>query len=446
MPDAEADDDWGVDEGDIPPEVAVRLARALDRLPTALVSLLDNDLRIRWMSRSATWVTGSIPEVRKGESSLNRIHPDDAEKLLHGLAQMRQANQGNAPIPGPLRYRFQRMDNDEWVMMEAHIHNLSDDPVVQGMLSIARPVEGELDGVGHVIDLLVADVPLPQVLAACATLVPPSLGVAALVGLVGPHPVIGVKSDSPAAQLVKDDRWWRTTLADGQGRVAAGFAGFPADLVEQARAEGFRNAWVSPLRDGQAAEVIGCLVVWVRHAGERNIAADEQLRQTERLASLVLGEQRRNQALQREALTDPLTGVGNRSALRRRLDDATGAVTVAILDLDAFKPINDTYGHDAGDAVLQVVAQRVLHAVRDDDLVVRFGGDEFAVVFADGTPPAGSQRSAQRLVAAIQEPIQLDDVFTVRVGASIGVATGPPDEVVKAADARLYEAKQAGRG
>lgn len=438
-------DDWGVDDDDdIPPEIATRLARALDRLPTALVSLLDNNLSIRWLSHSATWVTGSDPRRRQGESSLHRIHPDDVDRLLHGLAQLHEAGQDGAPIPGPLRYRFQRMDNDEWVMMEAHIHNLRDDPVVQGMLVITRPVEGELDGVGHVIDLLAADVALPNVLGACANLVPTVLGSAAVVGLVGPDVVVGAKTDSPASRLVKDDRWWRATLADGRTRGDADFGGFPSDLAEQARAEGFRTAWVSPLRDGTASEVIGCLAVWVRFSGERNIAADEQLRQTERLASLVLGEQRRNQALQREALTDPLTGVGNRSALRRRLDEATGSVTLAILDLDAFKPINDTYGHDAGDAVLQVVAQRVVHAVRDDDLVVRFGGDEFAVVFADGTPPEGSHRSVQRLAAAVEEPIHLDEI-TVQVGVSVGIATAHPGEVVKAADARLYEAKEARR-
>jgi diguanylate cyclase (GGDEF)-like protein len=442
MPGADADD-WGVDEDDIPPEIATRLARALDRLPTALVSFLDNDLRIRWLSRSASWVTGSDPEGRRGDDSLRRIHPDDVERLLNGLAQQREAGHAGSPIPGPLRYRFQRFDNDEWLMMEAHIHNLTDDPVVQGMLVITRPVEGELDGVGYVLDLLSADEPLPTVLGACAALVPGPLGSAAVVGLVGPDPVVGVKPDSPAARLVKDERWWRPTLADGRMRAPADFEGFPDDLAEQARAEGFRTAWMSPLHDGKSSEVIGCLAMWARIAGERNIAADEALRQTERLASLVLGEQRRNHALQLEALTDPLTGLGNRTALRRRLEEATGALTVAILDLDDFKPINDTYGHDAGDVVLQVVAQRVAHAVRDDDLVIRFGGDEFAVIFADGTPSEGSRRSAQRLVAAVKEPIRLDPGLTVSVGASIGLATGPPHEVIKAADARLYEAKVA---
>lgn len=448
MPGADADD-WGVDDDDIPQEIATRLARALDRSPHALVSLLDNEMRIRWLSSSAAWVTGSDPKRRRGDDSLSRIHPDDVDRMLHGLAQLREAGKSigrpNAPVPGPIRYRFQRFDNDEWVMMEAQVHNLSDDPVVQGMLIITRPVEGELDEVGHVIDLLAADVPLPQVLAACAALVPSALGAAAVVGLVGHDTVIGVKSGTTAARLVKDDRWWRAILADGQRRGPAAFDGFPTDLAEQARAEGFRTAWVEPLRDGKGSEVIGCLVVWVLAAGERNIAADGQLRQTERLASLVLGEQRRNQALQREALTDPLTGVGNRSALRRRLDEASGPVTVAILDLDAFKPVNDTYGHDAGDAVLQVVAQRVQHAVRDDDLVIRFGGDEFAVVFADGTPSEGSQRSAQRLVAAVERPIRISDGLTVQVGASIGVATATPNAVIKAADARLYAAKEARR-
>ena len=75
------------------------------------------------------------------------VFEQHVERLLNGLAQMQEAGHAGAPIPGPLRYRFQRFDNDEWQMMEAHIHNLTDDPFVQGMVVITRPVEGELDGV-----------------------------------------------------------------------------------------------------------------------------------------------------------------------------------------------------------------------------------------------------------------------------------------------------------
>src|SRR5690606_27872114 len=134
--------------------------------------------------------------------------------------------------------------------------------------------------------------------------------------------------------------------------------------------------------------VVGCVVLWLRIPVEPNMATDEALRHTTRLASLVIGERRRTHDLRRRAVTDPLTGLANRPGLDLRLDEASGPVTVAIVDLDDFKPVNDPHGHDTGDAVLRVVAERLRHGVRERDLAVRFGGDEFAVVFAEDTRPA----------------------------------------------------------
>lgn len=118
-------------------------------------------------------------------------------------------------------------------------------------------------------------------------------------------------------------------------------------------------------------------------------------------------------------------------------------MTVAVLDLDDFKPINDTYGHDVGDAVLQVVAQRLEGAVRDRDRVVRLGGDEFAVVFAPDTSAEGAELATARVLAAVDAPIVSDGGPTVRIGASVGVATGAADEVVRLADGALYHVKHA---
>ena len=113
-----------------------------------------------------------------------------------------------------------------------------------------------------------------------------------------------------------------------------------------------------------------------------------------------------------------------------------------MLDLDDFKPVNDTYGHHTGDAVLQAVAERLHAAVREDDLVVRFGGDEFAVVFAPGTSPEGAARLSGRICAAVGAPVALDSGVTISVQASIGLATAAADEVVHEADAALYQAKR----
>jgi len=432
----------------VPPEVGERIVRAMDRAPDAVVTLVNPDLSIAWISYSATWITGTDPTGRPGASSLERIHPDDVERLLHGLAQLQAAEPREAPtvpVMEPLRYRFQRFDG-RWVVMEAIVHNLLDDPVVQGLLVEARPVDGGLDGVGNVVDLLAADAPLVEVLTACAGLVPVYLGAAAVVALTHDGPIVGVEPDSPAARLIADERWWKEGLRRGDVVAPADFAEFSPDLADAARAEGFLTAWVLALRDASTTEVIGCVVMWVRIDIELNISVDTALRQTRRLASLVIAEQRHHDELLRQAITDPLTGLSNRSVLRRRLDAAVMPITMALIDLDDFKPVNDTYGHHTGDAVLQVVAERLRGAVREDDLVVRFGGDEFAVVFADDTSPDSAARLSERVAAAIDAPIVLDAGVSVAVRASIGLATGPADKVVHEADDALYQVKRTKRG
>jgi diguanylate cyclase (GGDEF)-like protein len=432
--------------GSIPADVAVRLLRALDRAPSAVISLIDPDLTTHWISASADWVMDTDPDGRMGRESMERVHPDDIPKLLHGLAQLRAAaREGGAdpPVREPLRYRKRRRDGT-WIAMEAMVLNMLSDPVVNGLVLISRPTGGVLDSVSHVVDLLVAEAPLPDVLAACARIVPDYLGAAAVVGTVDGFPVVGVDETSPAAPLVADERWWRPTLADGRARTLADFTGFPPELAAEARARGFVSAWAIPLPDASSGTLLGCVMVWVTSRIEHGVGTEHSLHQATRLASLVLGEQRRHHTLRREAVTDPLTRAGNRSALRQRLDGVTGNVTVALVDLDDFKPVNDTYGHDTGDAVLQVVAERLMGTVREDDLVARFGGDEFAIVFADGTTLEGAAPSIERIVAAIEQPV-VTERGTVMVSASVGLASGAATEVVQRADAALYEVKAAKR-
>jgi branched-chain amino acid transport system ATP-binding protein len=327
----------------------------------------------------------------------------------------------------------------------------------------------EEDDVAEVVDLLASDIALPDVLAACAGLVPRHLGSAAAVSVVGGDAVVGAPAGSPAERLGKDDRWWQPTTTDGEDRTGPDFAGFPDDLAGQARAEGFRTVWTLPLRDATDDEVLGCLAIWVSDAVECTDATHRLLRPARRLANLAVRQERRHQALHREAVTDPLTGLGNRTALQQYLDAAEGPVTLAMIDLDGFKPVNDTYGHPTGDDVLRIVAQRVRRAVRDSDLVVRLGGDEFAIVFCDDATadrPNGTHGThgshgvyglhgvrgvrsgavpAERIVAAIEAPIHLSPFVELTVGASIGVATAPPSEAVERADAALYQAKRTKR-
>jgi diguanylate cyclase (GGDEF)-like protein len=169
-------------------------------------------------------------------------------------------------------------------------------------------------------------------------------------------------------------------------------------------------------------------------------------------------EQRRSELkIEYMAHHDALTDLANRVLLNERLEQALGQrihreemVAVHHLDLDQFKAVNDTFGHPAGDKLLKIVADRLRALVRETDTIARMGGDEFVVVQAPIADPAEATSLAQRIIASMSEPFDLDGHQAV-IGASVGIAVGPsdglkPDRLLRNADLALYRAKGDGRG
>ena len=159
--------------------------------------------------------------------------------------------------------------------------------------------------------------------------------------------------------------------------------------------------------------------------------------------------------LRQLAFHDPLTLLANRNLFRDRVQHALtlaqfgqGSVAVMFLDLDNFKNINDSLGHDAGDCLLQAVAQRIVKTTRSSDTVARLGGDEFAVLLEGIATVAEVGRLADALIDTLDLPFTLDGM-EVRVAASIGVAFSTPDTGAEAllsnADIAMYHAKAAGK-
>lgn len=156
--------------------------------------------------------------------------------------------------------------------------------------------------------------------------------------------------------------------------------------------------------------------------------------------------------LHTQARQDDLTGLPNRrafiEALETRLNDpAQPPTSLLVIDLDEFKEINDSLGHETGDRLLRNVGRRIFRRARSDDLVARLGGDEFAVILYDATPEIAMERAAG-LVEAINQPISVGDL-RLRVGSSVGVASYPDDaadgsELVRRADVAMYHAKTRG--
>ena len=206
--------------------------------------------------------------------------------------------------------------------------------------------------------------------------------------------------------------------------------------------------------------------VWNRRRdGERYLARltisvvrDELGRLTHYVGVLsdITQERRQHEQLERAAHYDALTGVPNRVLLADRMRQAIAQtqrkgdlLAVCYLDIDGFKPINDNFGHEAGDSLLLQMAERLRLCVRGGDTVARLGGDEFVLLLLGLRDLAECERALQRVLAALCQPMHLDGQC-VAVTASIGVSVYPdddadPDTLLRRADQAMYQAKQGGK-
>ena len=154
---------------------------------------------------------------------------------------------------------------------------------------------------------------------------------------------------------------------------------------------------------------------------------------------------------------DALTGLPNRFSLHERLDQCLGyarrsrkTLALMLIDLDNFKTINDTLGHQTGDKLLIQVAQRLTESVRSSDIVARLGGDEFIVVLPDVDTPTDAAHVAGKILATVSQPYPIDG-HHLRTSPSIGICLFPEDaneadDLIKKADVAMYHAKSQGRG
>jgi diguanylate cyclase (GGDEF)-like protein len=157
------------------------------------------------------------------------------------------------------------------------------------------------------------------------------------------------------------------------------------------------------------------------------------------------------------ATHDDLTQLANRALLQERLEQAVmqharhqEKLALLFIDLDGFKAVNDSFGHDVGDELLTRVAAMLKYCVRKSDTVARFGGDEFVVLLTGLLDRDDAAIVAEKILLQLAEPVQLS-VSQVKVGASIGIALYPDDGIdsnglLKSADSLMYLAKQSGKG
>jgi diguanylate cyclase (GGDEF)-like protein len=187
--------------------------------------------------------------------------------------------------------------------------------------------------------------------------------------------------------------------------------------------------------------------------GSKNVIGGFQARF---LWKLITRLKKTNEQVLHLAHHDTLTGLPNRILFYDRLNQAMARarrdnelIGILYLDLDGFKLVNDTQGHNIGDALLREASKRIMECIRDSDTVARMGGDEFTVILCNGRTPEHIDRVARKIIDAIDSPFLLDGK-SCSVSVSIGISFYPnhgetPDQLVKIADSAMYKAKQSGK-
>jgi diguanylate cyclase (GGDEF)-like protein/PAS domain S-box-containing protein len=384
------------------------------------------------------------PWYGRGEANpLGWLHPEDIGRVLESFAHV-LAHPG---LPHELTVRTRHIViEDEWGMATIRALNLLDDPLVRGVL-----IQTQAEGAQNIVSLGRTTGQFQSIAEAApiGIIMSDHLGrplywndVARSLFDLGPTDRSGGASDedvdwtATAVSEHRDDL--RSLLARAargdRGTVTARFAlpdgddrWFAVTVAPQLNDVGEPIGWLATLQD---------LTKEVKVQLELEAAQ-------ERLLHL--------------ASHDPLTGLANRRLLADQLNRGLArmrrdhqGVALLFCDLDGFKPVNDSRGHDAGDIVLIEVANRMMRVLRTNDLATRLGGDEFVMLIEGFTEVTELEAVARRLIEAAHEPIDLGMGDEVVIGVSIGIAVAgdrdTADSLLSRADDLMYQAKAAGRG
>jgi len=419
--------------GQVEAEAALRRSAAwLETLvahQSDIVTVVGADGVIRYISPNSERILGLRADELVGTSGPDNIHPEDLPRLMDSFLE--QLSSGSEALP--VEYR-QRSADGSWVWLEATVRALPEELGIDGVVVNARDVRERR----RVAD---AERAATERFRTAFTSSPLGIGFAALDGqLVWVNPALSQIVGIPETELVTmhfQDFSTEEELAH--------------ELAETRR---LLKGEISSFRSEKRYEHPDGRTVWAMlHASlvrDRDGAPYQLLGQLEDVTE----RKQLELALTHDASHDSLTGLLNRSALRRELD-LMWAVRVAdrpmallFGDLDGFKRVNDTLGHDAGDEVLVHVAERMQRVVRATDIVGRWGGDEFVILCPSLGGPSDAQLLADRVRRAVDAPFRIS-AGEAQVGISLGVALDSgqarPELLVKDADAAAYRAKAQGR-
>ncbi len=429
--DQEADGDGEVEE----------LAPAAPRFCSLME---DEGARVLACDDAFTEMFGYTAEELIGNSVLDQIHPDDQGRAVEGWLAVLSTGRDQQT-----RLRRRRKDGT-WMWVDTTLRNLLNHPdrnyVLVELIDISAEMQAQeaLQEREELLRRLTAAMPVGllhldtdrNVVYNNARLLE------ILYGTEAPAP----QTESEAPEPESDTRAASAaTLLNTLAEEST--AALDAALEEVLREGVDRDVEVDiTLPSGTWRRALMSLRALLRPSGEVSGAITCVLDVTD--------SARARQELERRATFDTLTQCHNRSSVLATLErelarEDSSSTGVVYVDLDEFKPVNDTLGHAAGDELLVLVAERLRHASRDSDVVGRLGGDEFLVVLRDIPGPEMAMRAADRISEALCGAFELS-CATAELRASIGVACSggeaiTADELVKRADAAMYESKEHGQ-
>jgi len=444
--------------------------QALVQSSSHMVVVVDASGGITYASPAFWQALGHPDDARVGQSLFNLVHPDDAQALRTRFGEH---------LAGPgqtASFEFRCLAGDgRWRHLEALANDLLDDPAVGGVVFNTRDVterkhaEGLLAGQAAVLGLIARDAPLMETLSALARLIETEADGARCAVLLldedGGTLTVGAAPSLADAGLHEADGMVVGPRAGSSGTavhrhapvLVADVAADPlwSETRQAALAQGLRAAWAMPITTADSSQILGTVTIYFDRARRPGPSDTRLLEAAAHLADIAIERSQAQARLAHQAAHDALTGLPNRVFFLDRAGHALdrtrrshSSVAVLFCDLDGFKVVNDSLGHDAGDRLLGELARRMQEVVRPGDTVARFGGDEFTVLCESIADEADALAIAERVGRVAATPFALGDA-EVLVTMSIGIALGSdarvrPEALIENADAAMYRAKARG--
>ena len=453
--------------------------------------VVDASGTIGFANRSVRSIVGYAPDEVVGRNIVDFLHPDELEVVLQAFNEV-GAEWGTRPGEGsPTRLRIRQRDGS-WlpVSARAQMSGEVDLASLPGFTGVADPsgvilqvrVAGTEAGLRKSLAALAASAPLAVVFAELASSIAYEVPHSADVALAWNEPAADTDTDTdtdeeaagassaPSGSFTAVRSCLADSVLDRSGfsrailrpevpleqTIVIDAAALPASVRTVLEAADVTTLWLHHLAVG---DQLACIVIARTIPGPPWTTHDLALERASSVIGLALEQQRTAQLLRFAAQNDNLTGLANRASFFRAIEqilDAPeeGGFAVVYLDLDGFKPVNDTWGHPAGDAILRDVAARLRVACRPTDVIARLGGDEFAVLCPGVAHADAAAMIGQRIIDVMEPVFELEvdrAAVTASVGASVGVvfvgagdATLTTDMLIDLADTELYAVKHAG--